>query len=248
MTGVRTRDHADAAVGWLDEVDTAGSSAGQLQGGPLDGGRRERMLGDRDDAVAARGVGPDPPLVVDVQAEPGAPGGAVGRLGGVVRGEPQRAGRLDLDRQIDAAHALQGVGDDLLLEHALMREVDVPEVGAAWSEPRRRADVGVMPDVRLTVRRGIQDLERLTAQEAARVGGRAARGLGQADPHRLARNRVGHEDDSPLVPAHEHAAMGDIGDLEVDQCSGIHSPTLPHERLLPQHRTRRRPLPWWSCA
>ncbi len=84
MAGVRARDHAHASVGWLDEVDAARSSAGQLQGGPLDGGRRERMLGDRDDAVASRGVGPDPPIVVDVQAEPGAPGGAVRRLGGVV--------------------------------------------------------------------------------------------------------------------------------------------------------------------
>ncbi len=33
-----------------------------------------------------------------------------------------------------------------------MREVDVPEVGAARAEPRGRADVGVMPDVRATVR------------------------------------------------------------------------------------------------
>ena len=92
-----------------------------------DRGGGQRQVGDRDDAVRARGVRPDRAVLGDVQPHAGAPAGAVGRA----------RQRLDLDRALEARHALQRLGEHLRLQLALVAELDVPELGAA------RAIVGV---------------------------------------------------------------------------------------------------------
>ncbi len=77
---VGSRDDPHAPVGGLDEVDAPGPALQTLQRRPLHGGRRERIVLDRDHDVAARGERPDRAVGVDVEAHPRAPARAVRAL------------------------------------------------------------------------------------------------------------------------------------------------------------------------
>ena len=77
---IRARDHAHPAVGGLHQIDAPRSPLMQRQRGALDLGRRERIVLDRDDRVAARGERPDVAVGVDMKAHARAPAGAVGGL------------------------------------------------------------------------------------------------------------------------------------------------------------------------
>ena len=172
-------------------------------------GGRERVVLDGHDRVAARGERPDAPLVVDVQADPGAPAGAV--VG--VRASRTPAGRISTGTSTPPK-PLERIGQHLELEGALVRQLDVPEVRAARPRLRRHVDVGLAPDVRAPVRRRVQDLERLPAPE------RLLADIRQPRPHPLAGDRVRNEDDPALVARDEDAAVGDVRHVEVEDVAG----------------------------
>ena len=134
------------------------------------------------------------------------------------------------------------------LQLPLVREVDVPEVRAARAQLRRR-------------RRCRPDARRAGGGGARHPGSRAPRRarttrslsptVGQPHAHALARDRVGDEDDAPLVPADEDAAVGDSRDVEVDErrrrpaCRSVHGlePTVE-----PCACASPRPRPPGSCC
>ncbi len=226
LRGVGARDHPHPAVGGLDEVDAARPALRELQRSALDGGGRERVVLDRDHRVAARRERTDAAVGIHVQADARAPAGAVRALdlrpvaGGV---DPDAGG-------LDAAEALERVGQDVELQRALVREFDVTEVGATGSQLRRHGHVGLPPDVRAAVRRRVEHLEHLAAPEGLLPD------VGEADAHALPGDRVGHEHDAPAPArlvgrvAHapdEHTAVGDAGHIEVEFVSGIHPPSIP---------------------
>ncbi len=129
--------------------------------------------------------------------------------------ESERQCAFHRDRQVvDAADALERIPQDAHLQLPLMAQRDVAEVRAARPQLGRRVDVGLTPDVRDAVGRGIQDLECLTAPE------RALRRVGESHPNALPRDRIGDEDDAAFVPADEDAAVGDPRDVEVDDVAG----------------------------
>jgi hypothetical protein len=188
---------------------------------------RERQVGGFDDAVAARGERADAAFVVDVQTHARAPVQAVRVLRGIRASpgpRPQSPPERSSCRGGDAREAAQRVVQHLLLQGALVREVDVTEVGPARALLGRHGDIRGGPHMRAPMRRGVQDVDDVGAPE----GG--LRGVGEHGAHPLARDRTLHEHDPPVVPRDEDAAVCDIGDLEVELIAILHPPMLPHPR------------------
>ncbi len=122
---------------------------------------------------------------------------------------------LHLDGPVDLGDAAQLLLDELRLQPALGRQVDVLEVAAAAA-----AGTGVRAGRHDPVRRRLQHLDGVGAQE---VGGLA--GDPCADP--LPRQAVPDEDD-PAVgrPADARATGGDAAQLEVEQLAHERSSTV----------------------
>jgi len=221
--GVGAHDDPDLPVRGLDEVDPTGLSAALAlsragEGGASESGRGQWQLVDLDDAMAARRERTDPTVGVDVQAEPGAPSRGVLALV-----HPGRdSGALHRHRQVQTADTRERITDHLRLQLTLMAELDVPEVRTPGTGLGSDVDICGPPHVGATMRRGLENLEHLAAPE------RGLAGVGEAHTHPFTRKGVGHEDDTPLVPADEHAAMCDTGDVEVDEVALLHPPILPH--------------------
>lgn len=204
------REHAHMPVGGLHQVDAAGAAGPQLQGCPFDRGGGKRQRRDRDDSVTAGGIGTDRSRVIDMQGHARAPAGAVGALADDVIADRRRTRRRHRALDTEPTRALQRSAQDAVLELALMIQLDVPEVGSPGSITWSPVHGCLGPDVLLTVRGCIQHLEHLAAPEGG-LGG-----LGQADPDALPRDRIGDEDDPPLVSTDEHPAVRGIRDRQVD--------------------------------
>ncbi len=200
----------------------------------LDGNTRQREALKRHHRVAARCEMPHGAVVCDVQGLPGAPAQPRARI----RGQPGGVGHIDCQTVIstvvagrdqpsfgadcthrgrqplqlivsEATDAPQCVVEHLLFEHALARQCDMPQIGAADSLLGCARDRSLRHGVRSPVGRGIEHLQRHRASET-----RA--GLDQARPHPLARDGARDEDDAASVTGHEHALVGDAGNIKVD--------------------------------
>ena len=217
----RPRNDANTTVGGLDEIEATGDCGASLQRRARDVGRRQRQFIDLDHVVAARRERSDAPVRVDVQPDPRPPSRTVRAL---TREAAARVGvgRLDRDRDVDPADPVQRVADDPRLELALMAETDVAEVSASGTLLRGHVDIGLPPDVPLTIRRGVQDIDDLAPPE------RRLPGVGKAHAHPFAGDRVGDEDDTVLVTADEDPAVGDVGDVKVDEVCLLHATSIPH--------------------
>ena len=214
-SSVGAREDADPPVGGLHEVDPARSGAAQIGGRAGDRVRRERKIGRLDHAVRPRGERAHTPVLVDVQAHTRPPTRAVGRL--VVPGRPDRHG------EFESTDAFEGLSDHPLLQQPLLTELDVAELRTADAFVGRTVDRGRRPHVRATLGRGIQDLQGLGAPE------RLLPRVGETDAHPLARQGVRDEDHAALVAPDEDAAVGDSGDVEIDEVAVLHPPSLSYD-------------------
>lgn len=211
---VGTREDAHPPVGRLDEVDPSGSRAAQLRGRTGDRVRREREIGRLDHAVRARSERTDASGLVHVQTHACPPAGAVRRL--VDPGRPHR------DGEFEAPDALEGLADHPLLQRALMTELDVTELRSAHALVGRTVDGGRGPHVRAPLGRGLEDLDGFGAPE------RLLPRVGEPHAHALPGEGVRDEDHAALVPPDEDAAVGDSGDVEIDEVAVLHPPSLSH--------------------
>ena len=159
--------HPHPTVGGLHEVDPtrrrrqAARDAGDLRG-------RQGQIVHLDDPVRARGEGADTAGVVDVQADAGAP---PGRVRGLLREDlaalrEHRARAAHRRRRLlEAAEPLEGVQKHARLQLPLVRQGDVPEIGAAGAQVGVDLHVGGRPDVRASVRRCVEDVDDGAAPE-----------------------------------------------------------------------------------
>jgi hypothetical protein len=144
-------------------------------------------------------------LIVDVQAHAGAPSGA----GALVVARQ----RLDRHLALEPGHPLQRLGEHPPLQLALMGQGDVPELRAAGSPGRIHLERRRRPDVRDAMLARLQHPHRVGAPERLLAVVRHPR------DHALARDRVGHEHDTAVVPRHGDAAVGDSGHVEFELAS-----------------------------
>ena len=98
---------------------------------------------------------------------------------------------------------MQLLGHHRRLEPALRAELDVLEVAAA-AQP----GPAIGQRDRDPVRTGLEHLDGVRPPEAVVAG------VGDRDPHPLARQRVPDEDDPPVVPGHAVPAVRDRPDLD----------------------------------
>jgi hypothetical protein len=184
-----------------DDRDLAGSWHPFLERSVLPhGGDRERKVGDRDDAVRARGVGAEHAVGGGMQSLAGAPPGAVG----IARK------RLDHHVTVDFGHAGESIGQHVRLEGALVVEGDVAVVGPAGPVGRVAIDGCLHPDVRAAVRARLEHPHGLCPPEAL------LRVIGDPGHDPFAGDRVGHEHHPAVETCDGFAAVGHVGSLDLD--------------------------------
>ena len=156
--------------------------------------------------MRASGIRAESAVSVDVQADSGAPSGAVSVARNCLNSDRGVEGRLE----VDLAHPFHRIDQHLALQLALMGELDVTEVGTARAKGGIPSHRRFSPDVRLAV------LTRLNHRNGLSTPKRFLRILGDARANLLPRDGVADKNDPPVVPRHRDSSVRNVGNVEFE--------------------------------